>query len=147
MVLEALASEAAPYDVDVLAGAQQLATEPLPVPALRDLGPGRADAQKHAPSRQLIDRGGRHRRHRRGAAGHLEDRRSELDRACLPGKPGKHGRRVRPVRLRRPDRVVAERLGLLGDPKLIPGGHARRHVAEVHAELHLQVSVRPKELV
>ena len=77
--LDAFARERHAHDRDVLARALQLLGEALPVPALGDLRPGGADAEDHAPVRELVDRRGRHRGHRRRAAGHLEDARAEAD--------------------------------------------------------------------
>ena len=58
----------------------------------------------------------------------------------LPGEPAEHGGGVGAVGLRGPDRVVAEPLGLLHDGELVLRGEAQAPVADVHAELHVQVS-------
>ncbi len=76
---DALAPQRHPDDVEVLARPLQLLAEPLPVPALGDLRPGGAQSEDHAPARELVERRGGHRRHRRAAAGDLEDAGSELD--------------------------------------------------------------------
>ena len=96
--------------------------------------------QHHPPVRELVDRGGGHRGHRGGAGGHLEDPRAEPDLARLPGEPGEHRGGVGAVGLGGPHRVVAEPLGLLDDLELVLGGEAEAPVADVHAELHVQVS-------
>ena len=61
-------------------------------------------------------------------------------------QPGEHGRRVRSVGLGRPDRVVAEPLGLLDDPQLVGRAHPEPPVADVDSELHMQGSFRAKEI-
>ena len=122
--------------VDVLARALELAAEALPVPALGHLRPGRADAEDHPPAGELIQRRRRHRRHRRRAAGHLEDRRAEPDLRGRLREPAEDGRRVGPVGLRGPHRVVAEPLGLLDEAELVLGRQAEAPVSDVHAELH-----------
>src|SRR5205807_3094036 len=72
----------------------------------------------------------------RAARGDLEDARPELDAAGPGGQPGEHRRGVGTVRLGRPDRVVAERLGGLGDVELVGGREAEAPVADAHAQLH-----------
>ena len=117
--LDAFARQRHAHYRHVVARALQLPRESLPVPTLGDLRAGGADAEHHAPARQLIDRGGGHRGHRRGAGGHLEDPRAQPDATGLPGKPPQHGRRVRAVGLCRPDRVIAQALCLPDDLQLI----------------------------
>ena len=132
---------------DVLARALQLFGKALSVPALGDLRAGRADAADHAPVRELVDRRGGHRGHRRRAAGHLEDARAEADGRGLPGQPAEHGRGVRAVGLGGPHRVIAQALGLLDDFQLVLRGEAEAPVADVHAELHVQVSFQQEGFV
>ena len=60
-----------------------------------------------------------------GAAGHLEDRRAELDRLVCLREPAEDRRRVGAVGLRGPDGVVAERLGLLDELELLVARGAR----------------------
>ena len=74
--------------VHVLARALELVGEALAVPALGHLGAGRPDAEQHPPAREVVERGRGHRRHRRRAGRHLEDRRAELDRSVCAGEPG-----------------------------------------------------------
>ncbi len=62
--LDAFARERHAHHGDVLARALQLLGEALPVPALGDLRAGGADAEDHAPVRELVDRRGGHRGHR-----------------------------------------------------------------------------------
>ena len=66
-------------------------------------GPDEPMPEQHAPVGELVERRGGHRRHRRRAAGHLEDRRAELDLRRLPGEPAEDRRGVRAVGLRGPD--------------------------------------------
>ena len=134
--LDALAGERHAHHGDVLARALQLLGEALPVPALGDLRPRGADAEDHAPARELVDRGGRHRGHRRRAGGHLEDPRAEADPRGLTRQPAEHGRGVRAVGLGGPHRVIAQPLGLLDDVQLVLRAEAEAPVADVHAELH-----------
>ena len=145
--LDALARERHAHDLDVLARALELLGEALPVPALGDLRARGADAADHAPVRELVDRRGGHRGHRGGARGHLEDARAEPDLARLPGEPAEHGGGVGAVRLGCPHRVIAELLGLLDDVELVLGGEAETPVADVHAELHVQVSFQREGFV
>src|ERR1019366_7561340 len=93
--LDAFARERHADDGDVLTGALELLAEALTVPALGDLRSGGADAEDHAPVRELVDGGSGHRGHRRRAPGHLEDARAEADLGRLPGEPAEHGGRVR----------------------------------------------------
>src|SRR5207247_9557177 len=61
VVLDLLAGECYPQDRDVLARALQLLAEPDAVKALRHLRPGRAEAEDHAATGQVVDRGRGHR--------------------------------------------------------------------------------------
>ena len=136
VVAHAFAAQRHPHDLDVLARPLQLAAEALPVPALCDLRPARADAQQHAAAGELVERRRGHRGHRRRAAGHLEDRRAELDALGLGREPGEDRDRVGAVGLGGPDRVVAEPLGLLDELELLGGAEPEAPVADVDAELH-----------
>ena len=133
MELEPFARERLAHDGDVLARALQLLAESLAVPALGDLRPGGADAEDHAPTGELVDRGRGHRGHRGRAARHLEDARAEADLRGLPGKPGEHRGGVGAVSLGGPHRVIAELLGFLDDFQLILGAEAETPVADVYA--------------
>ena len=72
--------------------------------------------------------------------GHLEDAGAEADLRGLPREPAEHGRGVRAIGLCGPYGVIAQPLGLLDDLELVLGGEAQAPVADVHAELHVQVS-------
>src|SRR5207248_532251 len=78
------------------------------------------------------------------AGGHLEDPGAELDLGCLPGEPAEHGGGVGAVGLGGPDGVVSQPLGLLDDVELVGGAEAQAPVADVDAELHVQVSFQRK---
>ena len=69
-------------------------------------------------------------------AGHLEDRRAELDLLGVGGQPGEHGGGVRAVGLGRPDGVEARRLGLADDLELLLGGQPETPVADVQTQPH-----------
>src|SRR6185295_13676330 len=112
--------------------------EAYAVPALADLRAGGADPEDHAAVRELVDRRRGHRRHAGRPGGDLEDRRSEPDLLRLSGEPAEDRRRVRPVGLRGPDRVVAEALGGLNDLELVLAPEAHAPVANVNSELHLR---------
>ncbi len=94
------------------------------------------------PARHQVERRGRHRRVGGRATRNLHDRRADLDRARPGGEPREHGHRVGSPRLRRPDRVVAEPLRLLGRGHELRRVRAGRGVAEVQAELHRPI-LRP----
>src|SRR3954453_13652880 len=136
VVLEPFPRERLAQDLDVLARALQLLWEALAVPALGHLGAGGAEAEDHPAVGELIEGGGGHRRHRRGARRHLEDRRAEFDLLGLRCDPGEHGRGVRAVGLRGPDRVEPGRLRLLYELDLLAGGQPEAPVANAYAQLH-----------
>ena len=101
--LQALARQRLAHDGDVLARALDLASEALAVPALGDLRARGADAEDHPPVGELVERRGRHRRHRRRAPGHLEDGRarsgsSSSARRSSRGSSPRRSRRPRPSR-------------------------------------------------
>src|SRR6202011_3982479 len=73
--------------------------------------------------------------------------RAEADLRGLPREPAEHGGRVRAVGLGGPHRVIAQALRLLDDVELVLGAQAEPPVADVHAELHVQVSFQPGEFV
>ena len=85
--------------------------EALPVPALGHLRPAGADPEQHPPVRELVERRRGHRGHRRRAAGHLEDRRAELDRSVVRrrARRGSSRRRSRRPRRSTPSRSRAAR--------------------------------------
>ena len=104
-------------------------------------GPGGADAEDHAPVRELVDRRGRHRGHRRASArasGRCPSRGGSCE-VCPASQPSTRGG-VGAVGLGGPHRVIAEPLGLLDDLELVLRAEAEAPVADVHAELHVQVS-------
>ena len=68
-------------------------------------------------------------------------------RAGLTRQPAEHRGRVGPVGLGGPHRVVAQPLGLLDDLKLIRRAETQAPVADVHAELHVQVSFQREGIV
>ncbi len=107
-----LAPQGRPDDVDVLAGSRQRLPVRDAVPALHDLGPRDAQAQQEAPATQVIERHGRHGRHRRSAGRHLHDAGSQAYRRGVGRKPGQRCCCVGAVGLGRPDRVVPEPVGL-----------------------------------
>ena len=133
---EPLARERLPQDLHVLARALELLAEALPVPALGHLRARRADAEQHAPARELVERGRGHGGHRRRAPRHLEDRRADPDALGLRGQPGEHGGGVGPVGLGGPDRVEPRRLRLPHQLELVGGRHAEAPVADVQPEPH-----------
>ena len=139
---DALAGERHPHDRDVLARALELLAEALAVPALGDLRAARADAEQHPPVGELVDRRRRHGGHRGRAAGHLEDRRAELDARGRLREPGEDRGGVGAVGLGGPDRVVAEPLRLQHEVELLLRGHPQAPVTDVQAEPHLKGSFR-----
>ena len=106
--------------------------------ALRDLRPRGAKAQDEAPVGEVVDGGRGHRGHRSAARGDLEDAGTELDARGARGKPCERGRGVGAVRLRGPQRVIAEALRGLGDLEAGGGGHAKAPVTDHDPELHLE---------
>src|SRR4029077_15775921 len=84
---------------------------------------------------------------RRGAGRHLEDARAEADLRGLTGEPSKDGGSIGAVGLGRPHRCVAKPLGLLDDRELVLRAETETPVADVHAELHVQVSFQEGEFV
>src|SRR4029077_6122581 len=82
-----------------------------------------------------------------GAAGIWKGPGAEADGGCLPGEPAEHRGGVRAIRLGGPHGVVAQTLGLLDDFQLILRGEAEATIADVHAELHVQVSFQRKGFV
>ena len=134
--LDALARQRHPEHRHVLARALQLVGEALSVPPLGHLRPRGAEAEQHPTAREHVDRGRGHGGHPRAPRRNLEDRRPEPDPARARGQPGQHGGGVGTVGLGRPDRVIAEPLGLLDDGQVVGRRHAGNQVAEVHAELH-----------
>ncbi len=142
VVLEALARQCLADDLDVLPGPLELLAEPLTVPPLGDLRAGRAETEDEPAAGEVVERGGRHRRHRRGPRGQLHDRRADLDRRRLTGQPAKDRYGVRAVRLGAEHRVVAEALGFLHDRELVLARQAEAPVSELHSELHLQSPIQ-----
>ena len=119
--------------------------EALAVPALGHLRPGRADPEEHPPAGDLVERRRGHRRHRRRAARHLEDRGSDLDLVRVRREPREHGRRVGAVGLRGPEGVVPGGLRFLHESELFLGRQPEPPIANVQANAHLQVSSQSKE--
>ena len=136
LVDHALARQRHPHDLHVLARPLQLAGEALAVPALGHLRAARPDPEQHPAVGELIDRRGGHRGHRGRAAGHLEDRRAELDPRRRLREPGEDRRRVGAVGLGGPDRVVAEPLRLQHQLQLLRCGEPEAPVSDVQPELH-----------
>ena len=86
--------------------------------------------------REVVERHGGHRRHGRRAPRDLQDRGAELDALGLGGEPGQRRGGVGPVRLGRPHRVEAGRLGLEQQVALIVGGQAEAPVAQHQPQPH-----------
>ena len=62
---------------------------------------------------------------------------ADVDPLRLPGDPGEHADRVRPVRLGRPDHREAEPVRLLRHRQVIGGRGPRRLVTEAESEPHV----------
>ena len=120
MVLDEFAAKRRADDLDVLARLLERLSPRLAVPALDDLRPGRPETEQEAAAGQEVERGCRHRRVRRRAAGDLHDRRAELD-------PLRHRARARRARSRsrfpRPRRPMPSRIRAAPPPA--PGRAAR----------------------
>src|ERR1700722_11351250 len=69
------------------------------------------------------------------------------DLGALPCEPAEHGGGVGAVGLGGPHGVIAQPLGLLDDGELVLRGEAHAPVANVHAELHVQVSFQRKGIL
>ena len=90
--------------------------------------------EQHPAVRDVVERGGGHGGHRRGAAGHLEDRRADLDPLGVGREPGEHGGGVGAVGLGGPDGVEARGLRLAHDLELLLGGEAEPPVPNVQTQ-------------
>ena len=123
-------------DRDVLAGyAERLSIGPA-VPTLDHLRPRDTEAEEKAATGHHIERCCGHRRHCRGASGHLQDAGAELDLFGASGQEGQRRQSVRAVRLCGPHRVVAEGFGLGDEAGVV--GNRRCEVAEVDTEAHTE---------
>ena len=110
-------------------------------------GPLEPMPEQHPPVGELVERRGGHRGHRRRAAGHLEDRRAELDPLGLPREPGEDRGGVGAVGLGGPHRVVAEPLGLQDELELLLARSARgpsNRCARRVARFRSQVAAAPR---
>ena len=136
VVLDELAAQRCANDLDVLARLLERLSPRLAVPALDDLWPRRPETEQEAAAGQEVERGRRHRRVRRRAAGDLHDRRAELDPLGRRPEPGEDGHAVRSPCLRGPGGVVAESLRLLRHRDRLERARAGRRVPHVEAELH-----------
>ena len=136
VVLEPLAAEHRPHDVDVLARLAERLPPLLPVPALDDLRPRRAEPHQEPAAREHVQRRGGHRRVRRRPSGQLHDRRAEPDRRRQRAEPGERRDRVDAPRLGRPRGRVPEPLRLARKLDQLERARARLRVAHVEAELH-----------
>ena len=125
-----------PNDRDVLARARERLVERLPVPALDDLRARNAEAERHAPARQVIERERVHRGRGGRACGDLHHRRAEPDLLGVRSDPGERRERVGAPGLGGEDDVVAEALGLLRDVDEAGRGLVLP-VAELKSELEL----------
>src|SRR4051812_10772176 len=132
-------------DLDVLARARQRLLERHAVPALDHLRPGHTQSKDEAAAGEVVHRQRRHRGHRGLASGHLGDRGAEPELRRLLTPPRERRQAVGAVRLRRPDRVEAELLGLgdrLGDARWWAPGP----VAGVQAQLQVADATTPSVL-
>jgi len=114
VVLDGLAREHLPDDLDVLAGAPERAVVLHPVPPLDEDGPARSESEAKAPVRDLLEG-------RRGLAQQcgrtrvdVDDRRADPDVVGAFGHSGERRHRVTTPRLREPRAVVAQVLGQAG---------------------------------
>ena len=87
-------------------------------------GPDTPSPRWNRPPLKRVERGGGHRRHRRGARRDLHDPGTQPDRRGLPGEPGEHGRGVGPVGLGHPRLGVPEALRL---PHEVEGVRSQSH--------------------
>src|SRR5436190_21591739 len=142
LMCDDLAPEGRTHDVDVLPSLPERLSPGFAVPALHHLRPRRAEAEDEAAARHQVERCGGHRGVCRCAARDLHDRRAHLDPRRRGGEPGEHGDGVGPPRLRRPGRVVAERLGALHERYELRRVRPRWRVADVHAQLHSSILCR-----
>jgi len=107
-----LAPENRAHDRDVLARLAERLAKGLTVPALDYLRAGHAEPEPEPAAGERIQRHRGHRRGRGRAPGHLHDRGADVHSLGAGGDPRRGRHRVGAVRLRGPDRVVAEPLGL-----------------------------------
>ena len=143
VVLEQVAPEGCPHDLDVLARLRERLPPRLPVPALDDLRARRAEPEQEATAGEEVERRGRHRGVGRRAAGDLHDPGPELDLRGRRPEPREHAHAVRSPGLGRPGRVVAEPLRLLGERDRLERARPRRRVSHVEPELHRCAMLTP----
>ena len=105
LVLQPLPAPHLAADLDQLAGPGQRRVVGNAVPALDDLRPGRADAQRETSAGDVVEAGRRHRRHRRRARVDLHDAGRQLDPLGHRGQIAKLADRVVTVGLRHEDDV------------------------------------------
>src|SRR5581483_11176658 len=136
LVLDHVAPQRRPNDLDILTRLHERLAPRLAVPALYHLRPGRPEPEQEAAAGHEVERGCRHRRIRRRATGDLHDRRADLDAARARRHPREHRHGIRSPRLRGPHRVVAEALRLLHERDERRRVRSRGCVGKVEAELH-----------
>ena len=120
--------------LDVLAGALQGFAVLLSVPTFRDLGAGRADAEQHPATAQLIEGRRRHRGCARRAGRHLHDAGADVDAFGLGRDPRERSEYVGAVSLGGPHGMEAEPVRLFGELERVDGQEAP--ITEVQSESH-----------